>query len=213
MARGNAATRAKTKRRRGDFDSRRRDAEDTSHDALMRALADPEATNTLFSKVAFIARARYGIQIQDAEDIFHEAVATYLTIHSRYASGDNHFGLLVGIFQKKALEHLGARERDGRVKRRLVHKLQADRPVVARGEDPKGAALDRVIRAEDAALIRAAIASLNDEGREVLLTIAEGRRSRLELIEELGVNRNTFDTRLRAARLKLRDRLQRQGVL
>ena len=33
------------------------------------------------------------------------------------------------------------------------------------------------------------------------------------LIAELGVNRNPFDTRLRALRLKLKDRLENSGVL
>ena len=190
-----------------------RRSEDTSHEALMAALADEEAARTLFSKASFIARARYGLRIEDAEDVFHEAVATYLVVHSRYGPNDNHFGLLVGIFHKKALEHLGARDRSGRVARKFVARLRSDRPGVARGEDPKGAAVERVIRDEDAALIRAAIDSLNDEGREILLTLAEGRLSRLELIAELGVNRNTFDTRLRALRLKLKDRLENSGVL
>lgn len=209
-----AATQAATRTRElANKKALRRAGEDTSHTALMRTLDDAEATATLFSKVSFVARARYGIALEDAEDIFHEAVATYLTIHGRYPAGDNHFGLLVGVFHKKSLEHLGSRERDGRVTRRLVTRLQADRPSIARGEDPKGAALERVIRREDAHLIRAAISSLNDEGRDLLLTLAEGKRSRLELIEDMGLNRNTFDTRLRSARLKLRARLERKGVL
>ncbi len=191
----------------------RRRKEDTSHEALMRALRDESSTHSLFSKVCFMARARYGILPQDAEDIFHEAVVTYLSIHSRYPPRDNHFGLLVGIFHKKSLEHLGSRERTGRVNRRFVARLRSHRPNVARGEDPKGAAVERVIRGEDADLIRAAIGSLNEEGREMLLTLAEGRMSRLEMIEFLGINRNTFDTRLRSLRLKLRSTLERQGVI
>ena len=186
---------------------------DTSHEALMVALADDESSRTLFLKASFIARARYGLRPDDAEDVFNEAVATYLTVHARYGASDNHFGLLVGIFHKKALEHLGARDRTGRVARRFVARLRSDRPNIARGEDPKGAAIERVIRDEDATIIRAAIASLNDEGREMLMTLAEGRLSRLEMIEELGLNRNTFDTRLRAVRLRLKERLSRAGVL
>jgi RNA polymerase sigma factor (sigma-70 family) len=187
--------------------------EDTSHAALMAALADETESRTLFSKASFIARARYGLRVEDAEDVFHEAVATYLVVHSRYGPADNHFGLLVGIFHKKALEHLGARDRTGRVARRFVARLRSDRPGIARGEDPQGAAVERVIREEDAELIRAAIESLNDEGRQMLLSLAEGRLSRLEMIAELGVNRNTFDTRLRALRQRLRERLSRSGVV
>lgn len=192
---------------------KRKRREDTSHGALMACLRDEQKTAELSGKVCSVARSRYGILLQDAEDIFHEAVVTYLTIHDRYTGRDNHFGLLVGIFHKKCLEHLGHRERDGRVARRLVTKLKADRPTVARGEDPKGAAVDRVIRGEDAELIRDALDQLRPEARELLLTLAEGRRTRLELIDELGINRNTFDTRLRSMRLKLRKALVRAGVI
>lgn len=188
-------------------------AEDTSHAGLMDALGDEKRMSGLMAKMQFMARTRYGIRVQDAQDIFHEAVATYLSIHGRYPPRDNHFGILVGIFQRKALEFLDARQRDGRVAQRYVTRLQSDRPVVARGEDPEGDVAERVIREEDAALIRGAIVSLKGEGREMLLALAEGRSSRLEMIERLGLNRNTFDTRLRALRLKLKKSLEESGVL
>jgi RNA polymerase sigma factor (sigma-70 family) len=179
----------------------------------MRDLGDEEATSSFLARICFIARARYGILPQDAEDIFHEAVATYLTVHTRYDSNDNHYGLLVGIFHKKALEHLGARDRAGRMARRLVTRLRSERPIVARGEDPLGTTSEIVIREEDAQLIRDAIDSMQEEGRELLLALAEGRLTRLEMIEQLNVNPNTFDTRLRALRLKLKRKLLRSGVL
>jgi RNA polymerase sigma factor (sigma-70 family) len=179
----------------------------------MTALADDQRASALISKLCFLARARYGILPQDAEDVFHDAVLTYIAVHERYPPGDNHFGLLVGIFHKKSLEFLDSQERRGRVARRFVAKLQADRPDVARGEDPCGPAVDRVIREEDASLIRSAIASLSDEARELLLTLAEGRMSRLDLIRALGINRNTFDTRLRGVRLRLKGTLESAGVL
>lgn len=179
----------------------------------MQDLGDESATSSFLARVCFIARARYGILPQDAEDIFHEAVATYLTIHSRYDANDNHYGLLVGIFHKKALEHLGARDRAGRMARRFVTRLRSERPVTARGEDPTGTTAEIVIREEDAKLIRDAIDSMHEDGREMLLALAEGRLSRLEMIEKLDVNPNTFDTRLRALRQKLRRKLMRIGVL
>ncbi len=191
----------------------RKRRERTDHAALMEALADEARTATLASTVSSVARARYGIKPQDSEDIFNEAVLTYLKVHQRYPPKDNHFGLLVGIFYKKALEHLGGKERTGRVAKRLAARLQADRPAIARGEDPKGAASERVIRDEDARLIRRAIDELNEEGREMLLSLAEGRATRLEMISDMGINRNTFDTRLRALRLKLKQKLLEFGVL
>ena len=187
--------------------------EDTTHPALMAALNDERRTLELKGKVCAGARMRYGIQLHDAEDIFHEAVLTYLVIHGRYSERDNHFGLLVGIFHKKSLEFLGREERQSRVARRMVHNLQANQPELARGEDPRGPAVERVIRDEDAELIRGAISGLTEESQEILLDLAEGRISRLEMIDKLGINRNTFDSRLRSLRLKLKQQLTDDGVL
>lgn len=187
--------------------------EDTTHAGLMEALRDERRTAALLAKVSYMARTRYGIRAQDAQDIFHESVATYLQIHGRYPAGDNHFGLLVGIFQRKALEFIGASQRQGRVAERLVTRLRAERPAVARGEDPEGDVTERVIRDEDAMLIRDAIEALSPEAREMLLALAEGRTSRLGMIEDLGINRNTFDTRLRSVRLRLKKVLETAGVI
>jgi RNA polymerase sigma factor (sigma-70 family) len=191
----------------------RRKREDTTHPALMTALNDEKRTLELKGKVCANGRARYGLQLHDAEDIFHDAVLTYLGIHTRFGDKDNHFGLLVGIFHKKALEFLGRQDRQTRVARRFVSRLQANKPAIARGEDPKGAAVERVIRDEDAALIRNAIGGLDEEHQELLLDLAEGRVSRLEMIDRLGINRNTFDSRLRTLRLKLKAELEESGVL
>ena len=50
------------------------------------------------------------------------------------------------------------------------------------------------------------------DAREALLPLAEGRHSRLDLIARLGVNRNTYDSRLRVARNRLRrDLVSRNG--
>lgn len=188
-------------------------AEDTSHRALMVALRDERRMAALLAKVTYMARTRYGIRAQDAEDIFHESVVTYLQIHDRYPARDNHFGILVGVFQRKSLEFIGASQRKDRVAERLLARLRADRPDLARGEDPQGDVTERVIRDEDAQLIRDAIEALSPESRELVLALAEGRATRLEMIESLGVNRNTFDTRLRTVRLRLRRALESLGVL
>jgi DNA-directed RNA polymerase specialized sigma24 family protein len=186
--------------------------EDTSHQGLMAALADEARVKKLQAKVCFLARARYGILPQDAEDIFHDAVATYLVIRNRYGSKDNHFGLLVGIFHKKALEFLDVRDRQGRIAKRFVNRLRAARPDVARGEDPYGTADERIIRSEEAGLIQEVVAELPEEWREVLLAIAEKRETRLSVIERMQMNRNTFDTRVRRWRLELKKKLLDSGI-
>jgi DNA-directed RNA polymerase specialized sigma24 family protein len=184
----------------------------TSRSALLGALEDEKRVQKLMSKAGFIGRLRYGLQLQDIEDVFQAAVATYLEIGERYPEQDNHFGILIGIFHKKCLEFLDRRERRGRVTGRFVVRLKGDRPVVARGEDPSGTTADRVVRSEDALLIRAAIDTLSPSALELVLTFAEAS-SRLQLIGLLGLNKNTFDSRLRTARLKLKQHLEERGVV
>jgi DNA-directed RNA polymerase specialized sigma24 family protein len=62
-------------------------------------------------------------------------------------------------------------------------------------------------------LIRGAIECLPEDSQEILLDLAEGRVTRLEMIDRMGINRNTFDSRLRSLRLKLRQQLLDDGVL
>jgi len=212
-ARLSTTTRCDEDRKERRPSPRRTKREDTTHAALMAALNDEKRTLELKGKVCANGRSRYGLQLHDAEDIFHDAVLTYLGIHTRFTDKDNHFGLLVGIFHKKALEFLGREDRQSRVARRFVSRLQANKPAIARGEDPKGAAVERVIRHEDAELIRDAIGGLEEEHQELLLDLAEGRVSRLEMIDRLGINRNTFDSRLRTLRLRLKRQLEESGVL
>jgi DNA-directed RNA polymerase specialized sigma24 family protein len=72
--------------------------------------------------------------------------------------------------------------------------------------------LDAIVRIEEADAVRAALAELSTEAHALLLMLAEQEVTRLKLIEILGVNRNTFDTRLRALRRKLKQLLREHGV-
>ena len=186
---------------------------ETTHSDLMRTLGDEARTGALVAKLTYTARTKYGLRSIDAQDVFHESVTTYLAIHSRYDGNENHFGILVGIFHRKALEFINARQRRERVADRYLARVRAIRPKLVAGQDPEGDAAERVIRAEDAQLIRSAIDSLSPEARELLLELADGRTTRMEMIERLGINRNTFDTRLRTLRLRLRDALTAIGVV
>ncbi len=185
---------------------------DVSHAALMRDLADVESVKRLLATLSARARTRHGIAASDADDIFQDAVVTYLLVQGRYPGLVNHVALLVGIFQKKSLMFLTDASKRGRQPGRLVARLRADRPAVARGEDPLGTTLDDVVRKETCSLIRDAIASMAEDRRELLLALAERRASRRELIAAMGLNPNTFDSRLRSARLRLRGDLRRVGV-
>jgi DNA-directed RNA polymerase specialized sigma24 family protein len=158
-------------------------------------------------------RMKFGMKSDDGEEVIQEGIAKYLTIAARYPAGENHFGILWGVVCRKAYEHLRRNSRAERAKGRLRAHHEANRPHLARGEDPLGSTADRVIRAEDARLIRKTLQSLDDGARTMLLQMADGSpRRRLELINGSGVNKNTFDTRLRRFRLMLRKQLRTAGL-
>jgi RNA polymerase sigma factor (sigma-70 family) len=174
---------------------------------LASTLASSALHAKLFDMVCSVVRRRYGIRAEDAEDVFQDAVVTYLEVRERYPAGANHFGLLVGISHRKALKALaGSRKRA-----RRLELLAARVALEQRGRDPIHSPEWPVIRDERDAAIRKAIAALPHPARETLLSIAEGTERRLELIARLGVNRNTFDSRLHVARTALRRDLARRG--
>ena len=154
--------------------------------------------------VTAIGRRRYRMSADDAEDVFQDSVLTYLLSRNRYPAGSNHFGVLVGVFHRKALASLRRSRRRVRSFERVARRLASAR----RAPEPPDAAM---IRAERSAAIQAAVNALADDVRETLLCLAEGRHRRFELIERLGINRNTFDSRLHVARKRLRQHLARRG--
>lgn len=187
--------------------------EDQSHAALLAALADARRTARLVAMAAAIARSRRGIRTDDAEDLFHDAVVTYLQIQSRYPDEVNRFGLLVGIFHKKVLEFTATSQRRQRGLERFARRLASDRGHSLPGRDTAAPADGSIIREETSAAIRASIASLPEGIRSVLVALAEGRKRRLELVRELGISCNTFDSRLHVARERLRRRAVAAGAM
>jgi RNA polymerase sigma factor (sigma-70 family) len=187
--------------------------QDLSHAALLAALADAERTASLVAMAAAIARSRRGIGTGDAEDLFHDAVVTYLQIQHRYPADVNRFGLLVGIFHRKVLEYTATSQRRRRGLERFVRRLESERGRRVPGRDVDAPADSRMIREETAAAIRASIESMPESIRSVLLALGEGRRRRLELIRELGISPNTFDSRLHVARERLRRRAVAAGAM
>lgn len=186
--------------------------QDVSREALAAALADARRVATLLAKVTYMARRRYHLQSCEAQDLFQDAVETWLRVNRRYPPDDNHFGLLIGIFHRKALEHLDAKRRDQRLADRLIAKLFLESPLTLRGEDSQGDTVTQVIRSEDARFISEAIGALDPAVRSMLLALADGSVTRREIIAQLRLNPNTFDTRLRALRLELRNGLAPYGI-
>jgi len=158
--------------------------------------------------VTAVARRRYGVQVTDAEDAFQDSVLTYLRVRGRYPADANHFGLFVGIFHRTTLTSL----KRSRQRRHILERLATRLAHAQRAFDPAHAPDAAALRAERTTAIRAAVATLDRDAREALLPLAEGRHSRLDLIARLGVNRNTYDSRLRVARNRLRrDLVSRNG--
>jgi DNA-directed RNA polymerase specialized sigma24 family protein len=182
------------------------------HAELMRDLSDVERVKRMLAVLRSRARTRHGIAGADAEDIFQDSVLTYLHVHGKYSGVESHAALLFGIFHKKSLMFLTGVAKRSRQSGRLAERLLADRPAVARGEDPCGTTLDGLVRKETCSLIRRVVESMAQDRRELLLALAERRASRRELMAAMGLNPNTFDSRLHAARLRLRSRLRTAGV-
>lgn len=164
----------------------------------------------LRGRLIWVAQKRYGIQPHDAEDALHNAMATYMEIGGRYPADENHGGIATGIFYKKCLEHIDRSAREQRKLQRAVGAARAGRngssAVVLDGEMRTPQPEEELMEAERSADVRAALAALSSEHRELVGHIANGA-SRQELIERYGVCKNTFDTRLRNLRLKLVDAL------
>ena len=176
--------------------------------ALAATLANSDQEAALRAMVTAVARRRYGVQATDAEDAFQDAVVTYLRVRGRYPADANHFGLFVGIFHRTALTSL----KRSRQRRHILERLATRLAHAQREFDPANAPDAAALRAERTTAIRAAVATLDRDAREALLPLAEGRHSRLDLIARLGVNRNTYDSRLRVARNRLRrDLVSRNG--
>jgi len=180
---------------------------DCDADAFATALSDSCGHARLSTIAARVARRRYGIRAGDADDVFQESALTYLLVRPRYARDANHFGLFFGIFHRTALKFLSsARGRAAKLERlgaRLAHERRAP--------DESSSPAASTLRAERDAAIRDSVAALSEGARGPLLDLASGCVRRLDLVARLGVNRNTFDSRLRTARRKLRRELARRG--
>ena len=177
--------------------------------ALAAALSNSSQEADLRAMVTAVARRRYGIRAADAEDVFQDSVLTYLRIRGRYPADANHFGLFVGIFRRTVLTSLRRSRRRLGVLARLAERLEHAQRKFDPADAPDAAALS----VERAAAIRAAVATLDRDARDALLPLADGQHSRFDLIARLGINRNTYDSRLRVARKRLRRNLVARGGL
>ncbi|MEN8150982.1 MAG: hypothetical protein ABFS86_14265 [Planctomycetota bacterium] len=167
-------------------------------------------------KLAYLAWRKYRISAENAEDIVQTAVTTYYEVKSRYEGEENQYAILVGIFYKKCLEHIDASQRENRKikKFRAKPEVQKENPFLQPERDrEQKSVLGDLIGREDGSLILSALAGLKPESQELFRLMLEEDYDRKDMIRHFGVNKNTYDTRLRAARLELRASLEQKGVL
>ena len=184
-------------------------------DAVLETFSDARSAERLRRQLLQLARARYGIAPDSAEDVVQNALTSYLEVRHRYEAGANSQAILFGIFFKKCLEHI---DRACREKRRLNRYcsspdaarqnpwIRPDAPAEAPG------VLNELIRDEEGCRIRAAIDRLRPGSRRLVQMITTRGLGRQGLISDLGINRNTLDSRLHACRNELRGLLARDGV-
>jgi len=180
---------------------------------ILDPLADPQSAERFRSKLVWLAWSRYRVTRDEAEDIVQTAFTAYLQVRERYAHVADHGAILGGIFRNKCLTHI---TRAGREQRRLERYCTT--PDAAR-ENPwirptspaqAPSVVDELVKRETRREIRTAFAHLRPSSRRLLTLLVLRGLGRRNLIEQMGLNKNTFDSRLHACRAELR-RLLRGG--
>ncbi len=144
-----------------------------------------------------VCRARLG-HSADADDAFQVVFYVLARDARRIRDRESVAGWLMRV------AHLTALKVRRHHARHPAGELPAD---VAAGQHPDGAAA-----AEERAIVAEELAALPDKFRSVLVLCAVEGRSNTEAAEALGCPRGTVDSRLAAAKAKLRQRLLRRGV-
>jgi RNA polymerase sigma factor (sigma-70 family) len=174
-------------------------------------LTDSASISQFRAKLVALARSRYRVTRDEADEIVQTAFAAYLQVRARYAHVADHGAILGGIFRNKCLTHLG---RVGREKQRLArYSLTSDAARENQWIRPSRPAeapsvLEEIVRCETRREIRDAIARLRPSSRRLISLLVLGDLGRKRLIDVLGVNKNTFDSRLHACRAELRGLLR-----
>jgi RNA polymerase sigma factor (sigma-70 family) len=176
---------------------------------------DAESVERLRSKLLCLAWSRYRVRRETAEDIVQTAFTAYLEVRHRYTHVEDQRAIVSGIFRNKCLAHIDRSVREARRFRRYVATPDAARenPWIrphAPAQSPS--VLEEIVNRETRNGIVRAIARLSPSSRRLVAMLVFGRMSRQDLIRELGLNKNTLDSRLHACRGELR-RLLRDNEL
>jgi RNA polymerase sigma factor (sigma-70 family) len=168
---------------------------------------DAASVERLRSKLLWIAWSRYRVSRDAAEDIVQTAFTVYLEVKHRYAHVMDKRSIVSGIFRNKCLAHIERSARDARRLRRYLSTPDAVRenPWIrpwAPAQSPS--VIDEIVNKETRKGITKAIARLSPPSRRLVGMLVYERKCRGDLIRELGLNKNTLDSRLHACRTELR---------
>ncbi len=184
-------------------------------DAAAGSVFEPETMERISAKLLQVAWFRYRIPREQAEDVLQTAFAAFLSVRHRYEVEEEHPAILVGIFRKKCLEHIDRSVREKTKLRRYCNAADSARenPWIRRDRPAEApSVIDELVRREDGRQILEAIAELRPTSRKLFALILRRGLGRKELIDELGINKNTLDSRLHVGRRELRGLLRRRGV-
>jgi RNA polymerase sigma factor (sigma-70 family) len=166
----------------------------------------------LRSSLVYLARRRYRIRREVAEDLVQAALLTYLEVKHRYPRTEEHLRILVGIFRNKCREHIGRSVRAARGLHALRSSAESDGSQSVRGEATnEDGVLQDIVGREEGRLIVQALGRLRPQAREMFRLIVEENLTRKELMRRFAVNANTLDSRLHTYRKEFRRLLDRQG--
>jgi RNA polymerase sigma factor (sigma-70 family) len=166
-------------------------------------------------RLLYLARRRYRIMADVAEDLLQSARVTFLQVRERYPRPEEHPRILVGIFRNKCREHVGQAVKASRQMESLRSMAAAGElgtPTTPADAGKAAGVLGDLVREEEGRQIFAALAELRPRARELLRLIAEEGVTRADLIARYELNPNTLDSRLHTYRKELKGLLERRGV-
>jgi RNA polymerase sigma factor (sigma-70 family) len=170
---------------------------------------DATSASSFRTHLVYLARRRFRISADTAEDLVQAALTTYFEVRSRYPKSEEHLRILVGIFRNKCREHIERSIRATRGLTALKNHVRSGsaEPIATRIEGTMpGGVLGEMVHREEGCRILQALADLRPEAREMFRLISEGF-SRKDLMRYYGLKANTLDSRLHAYRQELRKAL------
>jgi len=168
---------------------------------------DLRSVSELREQFVRVARSRYHLRRDQAEDIAQTTFAAYLQVRHRYSHVEDHRAILAGIFRNKCLTYIDGSAREARRLKRYFSTPDAARenPWIRPGSPAQApSVLEEIVRRETRSDIRGAIARLRPTSRQIAAMVVFDGMGRGEMIERLGLNKNTLDSRLHACRTELK---------